>query len=320
MRDQGHRHGLPCRRRVLEIILGQALRARIGIIPTLGLHERGKQDVLSVSIEQVEPNSGFIGPCRHSLRPVAIEHDLKCRCPLCCRIDGRQHRQAAFCVGPRLQERPRDRRILAALKRGRGTQQAFGNQDVVVACKIPCAICQRDRANRGGRARQVALSNPICEAERVGFVAAAFKEAAALHPSQFASDIGIEKIYRDGCRRVGDLAGDTADGFHHQPVADRQVARDAERHKGHGIFERHVPLAWPIGLGIFGVERRRLVSFSLYRVATDQRSNGGLDQALDLLGGYPLRRWRFIEKGRTPRDLSLEIVEQSLARLVGILG
>src|SRR3546814_9865086 len=85
---------------------------------------------------------------------------------------------------------------------------AFGNRDVVVACKIPCAICQRDRANRGGRARQVARLNPICEAERVGFVAAAFKEAAALHPSQFASDMGIEKIYRDGCRRVGDLAGD----------------------------------------------------------------------------------------------------------------
>src|SRR3546814_9863570 len=73
------------------------------------------------------------------------------------------------------------------------------------------------------------------------------------------------------------LAGDTADGFHHQPVADRQVARDAERHKGHGIFERHVPLAWPIGLGIFGVERRCLVSFILYRVASDQRSNGSLD-------------------------------------------
>src|SRR3546814_17938586 len=79
------------------------------------------------------------------------------------------------------------------------------------------------------RARQVARLNPICEAARVGFVAAAFKEAAALHPSQFASDMGIEKLYRDGCRRVGDLAGDTADGFHHQPVADRQVARGAER-------------------------------------------------------------------------------------------
>src|SRR3546814_10402749 len=97
--------------------------------------------------------------------------------------------------------RPRDRRNLATLERGRSTQQAFGNRDVVVACKIPCAICQRDRANRGGRARQVARLNPICEAERVGFVAAAFKEAAALHPSQFASDMGIEKIYRDGCRR-----------------------------------------------------------------------------------------------------------------------
>src|SRR3546814_7037879 len=75
--------------------------------------------------------------------PVAIEHDLKCRCPLCWRIDGRHHRQAAFCVGPRLQERPRDRRNLATLERGRSTQQAFGNRDVVVACKIPCAICQR---------------------------------------------------------------------------------------------------------------------------------------------------------------------------------